>query len=76
MSNLINPSAAADSTCLVEIIELKWLLAGHGVRLHVEMLQQDGEYARHILDHAASLDEPALQHVARKVRARLILTAD
>jgi hypothetical protein len=59
----------------VEIIELKWLLAGHGVRVHVEMLQHDREYARRTLDRAASMPNRALQEAAHRLRSSLGLNS-
>jgi hypothetical protein len=60
--------------CLVEIIRLKWLLAGHGVRLHVEQIQNDPEYARRTLDHADAVPNPALREAAAALRKCLCLT--
>ena len=62
-----SPSAA----CLVEIIELKWLLRGHGVHVHVERLQADPEYARHMLDCAAAAPHAALREAAARLRNHL-----
>lgn len=59
--------------CLVEIIELKWLLRGHGVHLHVERLQSDPEYARAILDVAAAMPNAALRCAAERLRVNLQL---
>jgi hypothetical protein len=56
---------------LVDIVDLKWLLAGEGVHLHVERLQRDAAYARSILDAAAKSDNAALPLVARRVRKLL-----
>jgi hypothetical protein len=56
---------------LVEIIDLKWLLAGIGVHLHVERMLADPAYARRALDHAAASDSPALRTVAARLRSRL-----
>ena len=56
------------SSCLVEIIELKWLLAGHGVRVHVEQLMHDEEYARLTLDRAATMPNSALRLAAARLR--------
>lgn len=56
---------------LVEIVELKWLLAGEGVRLHVERLQADPEYARRILDLAEASKNEALRAAAARVRKGL-----
>ena len=62
---------AAPSTCLLEIVELKWLMAGHGVRVHVEQLQHDREYARHTLDRAAAMPNPSLREAAIRLRGCL-----
>lgn len=64
-----------DSRALVEIIELKWLLAGEGVHLHVERLQSDREYARLALDRAAASPNASLREMAARLRARLGITA-
>lgn len=58
---------------LVEIIDLKWLLAGEGLHLHVERLQRDPVYARQLLDAAAQSTNTALRDVAARVRRRLSL---
>jgi len=58
---------------LVEIVELKWLLAGMGLHVHVERLQSDPEYARRILDAAASSKNEALRRAAARLRHRLAL---
>jgi hypothetical protein len=56
---------------LVKIIELKWLLAGEGIHIHVERLQRDAAYARRALDEAAASASPALRAVALSLRSRL-----
>jgi hypothetical protein len=61
----------ADPSHLVEIIELKWLYAAHGVRVHVEQLQSDHEYARQLLDRAAATPDIALRQVACRLRHSL-----
>ncbi len=63
----------ADSQALVEIIELKWLLAGEGFRLHVERLQTDADYARQALNRADLSANPAVRESAARLRARLRL---
>ncbi|MBE0550323.1 MAG: hypothetical protein IH627_22210 [Rubrivivax sp.] len=63
----------SDSLALVEIIELKWLLAGEGFRLHVERLQTDRDYARQVLHRAELSANPALRETAARLRARLAL---
>ena len=62
---------APSLVALIDIIELKRLLAGHGVRLHVEKLQADREYARHVLDHAATAPNAALLATVCRVRRGL-----
>jgi hypothetical protein len=66
-------SAATDVPALplVEIILLKWLLAGEGIRLHVEQLQSDPGYALRALDEAAACASPALRAAALRLRNRL-----
>jgi hypothetical protein len=69
MNALSHPETAA--LALVDIIDLKWLLAGEGVHLHVERLQRDEAYARDILDAAARSGNAALPAVVRRVRKLL-----
>ena len=63
------PSAALP---LVEIIELKWLLAGEGIHIHVERLQTDPAYACRALDEAAASASPVLRATALRLRSRLL----
>lgn len=56
---------------LVEIVELKWLLAHRGVRLHVERLQHDAAYAASLLALAGASADPALRGAAERLRRRL-----
>lgn len=63
------------TSCLVEIIELKWLLTGHGVHVHVERLQTDMEYARRTLDRADATPNSALREAAARLRQCLGLNA-
>jgi hypothetical protein len=68
--NTLRPAAAG---CLVEIIELKWLLRGYGIDVHVERLQSDTEYARRTLDQAAATPNAALRDAAARLRRFLEL---
>ena len=61
----------ASTLQLVEIIELKWLLAGEGIYIHVERMQRDPGYARRALDQAAACASPSLRTTASRLRARL-----
>ena len=64
-----------DSVALVEIIELKWLMAGEGLRVHVERLQADPAYARQTLALAEASPHSAVRRLAGRVRTRLQLPA-
>ncbi len=65
------PVRHSSRNCLIEIVELKWLLRGHGVHVHVERLQSDPEYARRTLDFAAATPNAALREVAVRLRGCL-----
>ncbi len=56
---------------LVEIIELKWLLAAEGMHLHVERLQADRDYACSCLTSAEASANPVLRRVAHRLRQKL-----
>lgn len=58
---------------LVAVVELKWMLAGEGVHVHVERLQSDEAYARQILATADRSANPTVRSVARRVRLQLDL---
>lgn len=62
-----------DSQALVEIIELKWLLAGEGFHVHVERLQTDRDYARQALHRAQESPNAALRETAARLRNKLQL---
>lgn len=59
---------------LVDVVELKWLLAGQGVHVHVERLQHDPDYAAATLHRADTCGEPAARAVALRLR-RLLAAA-
>jgi hypothetical protein len=75
MHNPHHTTSAADSSLLLDIVELKWLYAAHGVRVHVERLQRDPEYARQLLDAATDTSNAALRQVAARLRIRLSANA-
>lgn len=60
-----------DALELASIIEFKWLLAGEGVHVHVERLQNDPEYARGCLARAEASPREAVRRAARRLRERL-----
>lgn len=64
-----------DPSPLVEIIELKWLMSGMGMRVHVEKLQADREYAMRTLAAAETSSNAALRVAAGRLRLRLGLAA-
>jgi hypothetical protein len=59
------------SLSLVDIIDLKWLLAREGVHVHVEKLQTDAAYARQLLECAAASPNIALRAAAQKIARQL-----
>jgi predicted DNA-binding protein (UPF0251 family) len=56
---------------LVDIVELKWMLAGEGLHVHVEKLQSDPGYARECLLAAERSGNQIVRQVATKLRARM-----
>ena len=56
---------------LVDIVDLKWMLAGEGLHVHVEKLQSDPGYAQQCLLAAERSGNPTLRQVAARMRARL-----
>ncbi len=56
---------------LVDIVELKWMLAGEGLHVHVEKVQSDPGYARECLRAAECSGNATVRQVALKLRARL-----
>lgn len=72
MRATLAPQMTGASACLVEIVELKWLLRGHGIHVHVERLQSDTEYARETLDAAAAMPNAALRSAAARLRLCLL----
>lgn len=70
MNAIVNP--VTQMPPLVEIIELKWLLAGEGVYIHVERLMSDADYARKALERAAASPSPTLRAAAGRLQGRLL----
>jgi predicted DNA-binding protein (UPF0251 family) len=69
----MNASSSAEQGALrlVDIVELKWMLAGEGLHVHVERLQSDPGYARECLLAAERSENPTVRQVAIKLRARI-----
>jgi len=64
-------NCTADPLPLVDIIQLKWLLAGVGIHIHVERLMNDPGYALDALAAAEQCDSPAARTAAARLRGRL-----
>jgi hypothetical protein len=56
---------------LVDIVHLKWMLAGEGLHVHVERLQSDPGYAHECLCAAERSANATLRKVAAGLRTRL-----
>jgi hypothetical protein len=56
---------------LVDIVDLKWMLAGEGLHVHVERLQSDPAYAGECLRVAECSCNPTLRQLAASLRLRL-----
>lgn len=69
------PQGSCSGWPLVDIIELKWLLAGEGIHIHVERLQTDPAYALRALNEAAGSASPTLRATALRLRNRLLPSA-
>ncbi len=69
----MNASSVSEDRALrlVEIVELKWMLAGEGLHVHVERLQSDPAYARECLLAAERSANATVRQVAARLRARL-----
>ncbi len=71
MRSVAAPETWPSCVDLVEIIELKWLMAGEGLRVHVERLQADAAYAHDTLALAQASSNGALRRLAGRLRPRL-----
>ena len=73
VAHLMNASTESENRALrlVDIVELKWMLAGEGVHVHVERLQADPAYARECLLAAERSGNPTVRQVALRLRTRL-----
>lgn len=61
---------------LVDIIDLKWLLAREGLHLHVQKLQQDPQYAARLLSVALQSPNEAVREAASRVQRGRTALAD
>jgi hypothetical protein len=60
-----------DAPELVDIVHLKWMLAGEGLHVHVERLQNDPAYAADCLSAAERSTNATVRRAASSLRARL-----
>ena len=60
-----------DAPELVDIVHLKWMLAGEGLHVHVERLQKDPAYASDCLNAAERSTNATVRKAASSLRARL-----
>lgn len=67
-------NCTADPLPLVDIIQLKWLLAGVGIHIHVERLTNDPAYALQALTEAEQCSSAAARLAATRLRQRLART--
>ena len=69
----MNAISVSEQTALdlVDIVELKWMLAGEGLHVHVERLQSDPAYARQCLDTAGCSANAAIRKAADRIRTQL-----
>jgi hypothetical protein len=61
-----------DATPLLDIVDFKWLMAHEGHAVHVERLQDDGDYARERFALADRSPTAALRRVAARLRLALL----
>lgn len=66
-----SPHTAQAAPQLLDIIDLKWLLAREGLHLHVEKLQRDPVYAQELLGLALQSSNHALCKAALRMQQRL-----
>ena len=65
-------NTGADTTLeLVDVIDLKWLMARDGHHVHVERLLADTLYAQQCLASAAGSKHEAIRNAAQRIRGRL-----
>jgi hypothetical protein len=67
----LSPLSQKNALQLVDIVDLKWMLAGEGLHVHVERLQSDPGYAHECLLAAERSRNPTLRGIAAGLRARL-----
>lgn len=65
------PAATLESD-LVYLVDLKWLMAGHGLWLDIPRLRHDPAYVRAALDSAQSLPSELIRRSAQRVLSPLL----
>lgn len=61
------PPLPGQAPNLLDIIDLKWLMAREGHHVHVERLQRDPAYARECIMKAACSTQDAVKLAARRL---------
>ncbi len=61
----------SEDSPLLDLVELKWLLAGQGYKVHLERLQNDVAYARQVVQVARACGHQALQAAAQRASSHL-----
>lgn len=59
--------AAPAALDLVDIIDFKWLMSSIGLRVHVERLQTDRDYAAQVLAQGAAAPSQAVRDAAQRL---------
>ena len=60
---------------LVDIIDFKWLMSSIGLRVHIERLQSDRDYAHQVLSQGAAAPNQAVRDAAARLSLRMGLNA-
>lgn len=69
----MNTGTLSDTNALelVDIVHLKWMLAGEGLHVHVERLQNDPSYAADCLNAAERSANATVRQAASSLRERM-----
>jgi hypothetical protein len=69
----MNTGTLSDTNALelVDIVHLKWMLAGEGLHVHVERLQNDPSYAADCLSAAERSANATVRQAASSLRERM-----
>ena len=65
------PTGTDERLALLEEVDFKWLMAGHGWWIDTSRLHNDPDYATHMLDLVDSTPSTALKNCASLLRAQV-----